>query len=354
MRIKGFLIILFFFSIISFAQLQVFEVNPQDFDKITEAIDIFMPDGSKYYTDAKTGTIMVDVNEENESILKKLLNRLSTSGNPRQVLIEARIVEIETGKDNSFGFEWELQKKFDLSSGSSDYSLSQDINLPSYQYTTGGTFRLSTLNSSEFNSIMNSMDGNENVRVISNPRIFVKDGKQAHILIGQKIPYVNSVVDNGVVSSNTKFFDAGVKLNVTPTVLGKDTGDIVNLKIRPEISNFVSWSPGDNQPIIDTVSVDTEVMVKDKKVVVIGGLMKVDIEESQMKVPLLSDIPILGRAFRRNHSKKVRKEIVIFLTPQIQKDLQRENQSDRFFSREPKEQTIWQDMSSGSDTVVFK
>ncbi|PLX18443.1 MAG: hypothetical protein C0601_04605 [Candidatus Muiribacterium halophilum] len=95
-------------------------------------------------------------------------------------------------------------------------------------------------------------------------------------------------------------------------------------------------------------------MVQDKKVVVIGGLMKVDVEESMQKVPLLSDIPLIGKAFRRNHSKKVKKEIVIFLTPQIQKDLRRENDSDRFFSEQPKENTIWQDMSVGSDTVVFK
>ncbi len=354
MKAKLLILLLIFISIVSHSQLQVFDVNPQDFKKITEAIKIFMPEDSKYFTDEKTGTVMIDVNEENKAIIKKLLNKLSGDKEPRQVLIEARIVEIETGKDNSFGFEWELQKKFDLGNGSSDYSLSQDINLPSYQYTTGGTFRLSTLNSSEFDSIMNSMEGKENVRVISNPRIFVKDGKQAQILIGQKIPYVNSVVENGVVSTDTKFFDAGVKLNVIPRILGKDGGDIVNLIIKPEISNFVSWSPGDNQPIIDTVSIDTEVMVQDKKVVVIGGLMKVDVEESMQKVPLLSDIPLIGKAFRRNHSKKVKKEIVIFLTPQIQKDLRRENDSDRFFSEQPKENTIWQDMSVGSDTVVFK
>ncbi|PLX18444.1 MAG: hypothetical protein C0601_04610 [Candidatus Muiribacterium halophilum] len=243
MKAKLLILLLIFISIVSHSQLQVFDVNPQDFKKITEAIKIFMPEDSKYFTDEKTGTVMIDVNEENKAIIKKLLNKLSGDKEPRQVLIEARIVEIETGKDNSFGFEWELQKKFDLGNGSSDYSLSQDINLPSYQYTTGGTFRLSTLNSSEFDSIMNSMEGKENVRVISNPRIFVKDGKQAQILIGQKIPYVNSVVENGVVSTDTKFFDAGVKLNVIPRILGKDGGDIVNLIIKPEISNFVSWSP---------------------------------------------------------------------------------------------------------------
>ncbi len=334
--------------ILVMAEIRVFEINPQDVPELEKMFETFSSDNTRIYSDKNSGKVFVEDTADELNKFERLYQDLIGSHDPRQLMIEARIVEVRMNNDSDFGFEWELQKDFNM--GSSKYRVDSDVTLPSAQYTTGGTFKLSTINSSDFDSILNLMMKKENVNIISNPKLFVKDGKEANILIGQKLPFRNSYMQNGTVRTDTDFMEVGVKLSVKADMM--EDRDLINLVISPEISNFSAWSPGDNQPIIDTIRADTEVLVRDRNVIAIGGLIKVDINEEMRRVPVLSDIPLLGRAFRRTQRTRERKEIIIFLTPNIQRDPGESVQTDESSKvSEYSDDRIWYDVSRDSAEI---
>ena len=112
------------------------------------------------------------------------------------------------------------------------------------------------------------------------------------------------------------FIDVGVKLHVTPTI--HDDG-FVTMKIKPEISSEEpTLYPVPNSgsiPIVDTSEVQTTVRVKDGVTIIIGGLMKDELTNSKTQVPILGDLPIIGKAFRTEDRNVQKTEIVIFLPP---------------------------------------
>ena len=114
------------------------------------------------------------------------------------------------------------------------------------------------------------------------------------------------------------FIDVGVKLHVTPTI--HDDG-YITMKIKPEISNeepTLYPVPGSGSiPIVDTVEVQTTVRVKDGVTIIIGGLMKDELSNTKTKVPVLGDLPFIGKAFNTEDRNMQKTEIVIFLTPHI-------------------------------------
>ena len=109
----------------------------------------------------------------------------------------------------------------------------------------------------------------------------------------------------------------GVKLFVTPVI---NEEGFVTLKIRPEVSsvvNTLTTSTGNKIPIVETSEAETKVMVKDGRTLVIGGLMKDETVKSHSRVPVMSDIPILGAVFRNTSDHIQKTELVILLTPHV-------------------------------------
>ena len=104
----------------------------------------------------------------------------------------------------------------------------------------------------------------------------------------------------------------GVKLAVTPRV--NDSG-YVRLYIRPEVSSVTSFTDG--IPVVEETTAETEVMVRDGVTLIIGGLIKKEKRHTVKKVPLLGDIPLLGRLFSSHDSEDVKSELIIFITPHI-------------------------------------
>lgn len=351
---KIILLILIINVIFSYSEIRSFKIHPQDMSQMRQMFDTFLSETGKIYSDERNCKIIIEDNSENMMKYQKLYDNSVVSEQLRQVMIEARIVEVVINRDEDYGFEWELQKDFD-SLGSSTKRFEANVNAPSSQYTTGGTFKLTTLNTGDFDGILNLMLQKENVNVISNPKLFVKDGKKANILIGQKIPIQNSFMKDGVVKTDTDFVDVGVKLGVSASVIGNT--DNINLVINPEISNFDSWSPGDSKPIINTINAVTEVVVKNKEVLAIGGLIKVDMMEHFIKVPVLGDLPFLGKLFKRTRNNKVRKEIIIFLSPRLQKDSnvssfdEKKDKSDKI---DVEDGQIWYDLKNDQKNISFE
>lgn len=154
--------------------------------------------------------------------------------------------------------------------------------------------------------------------ILSNPRVVTADLKKAVILQGRQIPY-SEVDDNGKVT--TLFKDALLKLEVTPQITPDDRVRM-DLKItKDDVGQNVPQATGGFVLSIDRREVDTQVLVNNGETVVLGGVFEQNKNKGQdSKVPLLGDIPLLGYLFQRNSQNTVKRELLIFVTPQILKE----------------------------------
>lgn len=150
--------------------------------------------------------------------------------------------------------------------------------------------------------------------VLSNPRVVTADLKKATIEQGRQIPY-SEVDDNGKVT--TLFKDAVLKLEVTPQITPDDRVRM-DLKVtKDDVGVNVPQATGGSVPSIDKRGVETQVLVNNGETVVLGGVVEQNKRTGTDKVPLLGDIPLLGYLFQSNTNSTVKRELLIFVTPQI-------------------------------------
>jgi general secretion pathway protein D len=160
--------------------------------------------------------------------------------------------------------------------------------------------------------------------VLSRPSILARNNQQATITVGQSVPLVTSVSYNGLngtpVSAIT-YQDVGIILRVTPFI----TSDgFVEMIVSPQISQLseqsVTVSAGVTAPVIDLRSADTVVVTPNGQTVIIGGLMQNQKTQTDSKIPILGDIPLLGNLFKHKVKTTSKTELLIFLTPHIVKE----------------------------------
>jgi len=145
-------------------------------------------------------------------------------------------------------------------------------------------------------------------------------------MVGTRQPYATSTISQSDTTATTswsaEFIDVGVTLTVTPTI-NKD--GFVKMHIKPEVSTLTDWfeildDAGTAEirlPEIDTSNAETDIMIKDGRTIIIGGLIKESTTESERKYPFLGDIPLFGTLFKSITDVKETKELVVFLTPHI-------------------------------------
>ena len=183
----------------------------------------------------------------------------------------------------------------------------------------------SVLNPDDFALTLSALKQNNGVEIVSNPKLVVASGQEASIHVGRNEPNVIAVPigDNGdrfffQLDSQKPYIEIGVKLKVTPTV---NTESNITVKISPELSRsdvdrvFGEGATQVSFPVIEVRQINTEFNIESGKTVAIGGLTRTDDVERVRKVPLLGDIPIIGKyLFTHTHTEERQDEIIIFVT----------------------------------------
>ncbi|MRI32226.1 type II secretion system protein GspD [Endozoicomonas sp. OPT23] len=177
---------------------------------------------------------------------------------------------------------------------------------------SGSAFAISSGN---WGALLQAASTSSKTNVLSTPSLMTLDNEAASFIVGDEVPTLtgstsSSNNDNPYQTIERK--QVGVKLVVTPQI---NEGDAVRLDIEQEVSKVNGRTPVD--VTFSTRQVKTSVMVRSGDTVVIGGLMDDDVQESVSKVPLLGDIPILGHLFRSTNSKKVKRNLMVFIRPTI-------------------------------------
>ncbi len=277
--------------------------------------------------DPSTNTLIINASRADYFKVKELIDALDVKR--RQVLVEATILEVTLSKDEEFGAEL-------LTSGGTDEGgivaqsnfggLSQLVANPgaledlTIAAASTGTITLpGGLVIPSQAILLNAVKRNSNVNVLSAPNIVTTDNEEAEIIVGENVPFVSSTSTDPSNLANTfnqvERQDVGITLRITPQI---SSGDFVTLRIFVEISNVVPTTRNDpNGPTTTIRTTETTVEVKNRQMIVTGGLISDSVTDSERGVPYLKDIPVLGYLFRRIGTNQRRTNLLIFITPRV-------------------------------------
>lgn len=244
-----------------------------------------------------------------------------------EVMLEVTILEITKGKLESLGVAWPGSMSLSplartVSNTSSTVNTSSGISSEStaFNLTLRDLYNLTpaSLSMGLGATTLNFSSTDSDVNVLANPRIRAKNREKAKILIGERVPNVSSTTSNGVVNQNVTYVDVGLKLDVEPQVF---PGNEIGLKVALEVSSINSIVENKTSGLvayrIGTRNASTVLRLKDGENQILAGLIQDADRKSATKVPLLGDIPILGRLFRSDSDDKSKTEIVLSITPKL-------------------------------------
>ena len=297
--------------------------------------------------DERTNTIFFRETRSNLDNIRKLLVTIDKP--TKQVMIEARLVEVTANPQQSYGIDWSGVV------GSASNGKTFQYGGPTTSSSGGGTGNNSTFNGAvgplplgnpnnpnflgsfghlafgqfailtvpQMSATLRLLNEDSDAEFLANPRVVTADNLQAKIEINraQPVPQLNfneqtaTAVFGGF--QDKKF---GNTLIVTPSI-NKD--NFVTLKVKPEISNkvgdstFVFAGATVSSPIIDTRSLDSNVLIHSGDTLAIGGLLQDEVAKARNKVPLIGDVPVLGYLFQNHLNSRVKRNLLVFVTPTI-------------------------------------
>jgi type IV pilus secretin PilQ/predicted competence protein len=250
----------------------------------------------------------------------------------RQVMLEARIVEVSTDDAKKLGVDWDQLSRQGFIFVEGTYSgisgtngIDPDVlsDLQTFPNTPGTNdiFKLRNFTRLPklFRVFLDMMIHEGNARVLASPKLATLNGKEATMLVGQRIPFVvTGTTFAGGGAANTQSVqreEVGVKLSITPLI---NADGYITTVIRPEVSTVTGFKGQNNDlPIVATRQAETTVRLKDGSSVIIGGLLSEDRTSTVTKVPLLGSIPGLGYLFQHHTTSVTKKDLVIEVTPRI-------------------------------------
>jgi general secretion pathway protein D len=178
-----------------------------------------------------------------------------------------------------------------------------------------------------FNAVLNALQQNSDANILSTPSLLTLDNEEASIVVGQNVPFLTgsyTATGTGTSTPGNPFQtiereNVGITLKVTPHI---NDGDSLVLEIVQEVSSLTGAASTVNAAdvITNQRKIETKVLANNGQTIVLGGLIQDDVQSNVTKVPLLGDIPGIGRLFRSNSTSKTKQHLMVFLRPIIVRD----------------------------------
>lgn len=250
-----------------------------------------------------------------------------------QVVVEAIIAEVSDSSAQELGVQWLFaDEKFGagiVNFGSNGVNIANIAGAAAsgdnkelgklLSATTGATAGIGHFGGGfNFAMLINALKGKSGFNLLSTPTLLTLDNAEASILVGQEVPFVTgSVTQNNANPYQTiERKEVGVKLRIKPQV---NSDNSVRLDIVQEVSSIAD-SRAASDVITNKREIKTKVMVDDNGLVILGGLISDESTISNQRVPLLGDIPVLGRLFRSDSNRNVKQNLMVFIRPRIMRD----------------------------------
>tara|TARA_R110002049_G_scaffold4601_5_gene32580 strand:+ start:802304 stop:804799 length:2496 start_codon:yes stop_codon:yes gene_type:complete len=224
---------------------------------------------------------------------------------PRQVMIEAHVLEVELSDDMMHGINIEAFISGDLTVGS--FGLADSIASPS------NPLIFAEIDGSRVDALIDAIETTTDSKTLASPRVMVVNGQNARIQVGQQLGFTVATVTETATIQDIKFLDTGVVLQVTPTI---SRDNQVMMQVKPEVSDG-QINPDTLLPEEETREVETSVLLDNHQGVVIGGLIQETDRTVIHKLPWLGDVKHVGKLFQRRELRRRRSEIIVTLIPHI-------------------------------------
>ncbi|KYZ76448.1 type II and III secretion system protein [Anaerosporomusa subterranea] len=233
----------------------------------------------------------------------------------KQVTLEAQVMAVNKGAAKSLGMEWQWAKLPMVKTDSTTTTNSSD-STDTRDYP--GVFQFGRNPEGlryefQFQATLNAMINDGDAKILSRPKVTTLDGKQARIMVGDRIPVLVERTENNKTTTTIEYVDAGIKLSYTPRI---NENGLITAAVRTEVST-PTLVPEMKAYRITTREAETTVRMKDGETIVIGGLIGSDESKQFSKIPGLGDLPILGALFRNTNQTKNETEVIIILKAKI-------------------------------------
>ena len=289
--------------------------------------------GGQIHADAATNSLIITAPEPQYRQLRAVIDSLDQRR--AQVLVESLIVEVDSAKESQFGIQWQnLVGGANSTVGilGTNFATSNLLNLAingaDGKVLPGQGLNFGTARNVNgkyiMTSLANFLQTNGGSNILSRPSLLTLDNEEAKIVVGQNVPFVtgqytNNNSSNGAVNpfQTVERKDVGLTLKVKPQI--SDTG-MVKLTIFQEVSSVDTSKKLTDGLITNKRSIESNILVEDGTVVVLGGLLSDTYQDSRQQVPGLGDIPFFGALFRNETRSRSKTNLMVFLRPVVVRD----------------------------------
>lgn len=300
-------------------------------DSVENALKSLLTDPEeRFILDRMTGTLMVTAKRSHMGEVERFISRLK-EWLSRQVLIEAKIIEVNLSKALRYGIDWDVFRQW--SKGSWTINL-QGATRGMGEVLETGPFsslgiRFEKVGKASISGIVQAISEFGEVHTLSNPRVSVLNGQMVVLAVGRNISFISKVETTVTEEIGTTYtvetstLLSGLMLGIVPHI--KEDREVV-LSITPIVSNLLDIKEarfGEDTPyvvhlpVVDLRELSTTVKLNDEEVLIIGGLMKREGKDTEYKVPLLGDLPLFGALFRGKSRESSSTELIIILQPRV-------------------------------------
>ncbi len=243
-----------------------------------------------------------------------------------QVLVEAIVAEISSSRADELGVQWRTAVPGNegvaagaVFPGFETGAIATPGEAGTFPLLSG--FTLGYFSGGDLRALLRAISSDQFANVLSTPTLVTLDNAEAEIVVGQNVPFVTGQFTNDSTTPDNPFQtierqDVGILLRVKPQI---NEGKTITLHIEQEVSNVDRTSAGSDL-ITNKRSISTTVLVDNARIIVLGGLIEDDLRETEQKIPLLGDIPLLGHLFRNTRADHEKTNLMVFLRPTTIRD----------------------------------
>ena len=294
--------------------------------------------GMRIASDENTNALVVIATKDDFEVISDVIEKLDRRR--QQVFVEAVILELSTEDDNSFGLavhgggagtdgsakvgsaQLGASSIFGLGGFTSDVLSGLAVGVFGPEFEVDSPLGDgSTVGIPAFGVVLNALQSSSSVNILSTPNILTMDNEEAKIVVGRNVPFPVGTTQNNLGTPIISFQreDVAITLRVTPQI---NESDYVTLEVFQEVQELESDPSSldpltSGGPVTSKRSIENTVVVKDNQTIVLGGLIGETDNQVETKVPILGDIPLVGRLFRGQSQITRRTNLMIFLTPHI-------------------------------------
>ncbi|MCD6588989.1 MAG: AMIN domain-containing protein [Candidatus Fermentibacteraceae bacterium] len=285
---------------------EVFVIRYAQSEDIREATQSVLSERGQISVDTRTNSLIVSDIPRKINEIGRLLPILDSP--TAQVMIEAKLVEIDAAASNEFGIDWSLGnlgRSDNLTHAGMETTLG--VGAPTGMVQFGHITNLL-----DVNATISFLEQQNRAHILSEPRIAICDNMTGMVMSGKQVPLTLNDADG---NSYVQLYNVGVSLTVTPHI---NADNNVTLELNPVVSDLAGEATANDQPIFLTQEAQTTLMIDDGATAVIGGIMRSKTTELEKRIPILGHIPLLGDwLFTYTSHNEETSELVIFVTPHI-------------------------------------